>query len=666
MRIPTRTALLLLLLVLTAASSAPAGYDIGKPKETLKARIQPIVRRGRSDAPVPVDVELNWEATRLLEGRLDLVVRDGREVLGRYCSAEMALTPGTQAFRMMLPAMSMSGTERNAMVHAQFMGTKKVFPLGLYPVFLPSRMMRSLVICIVQPGGRTGTATHAIVQSLQLERFDPNAEKAGDRSLVTSPVYLSPEDLPAHPIGFCSFDMILLPADGLRALRSRQLDALARWVRAGGSVCVVAGEQIETHHAEFVNALADDKGPALVPSASGGFQLAEPFRTPVLRTFRSGIGRVVLVCKPQEWEKALQSPDWRRATAFLWKARKDQADAMAKTGHWTKRSDSQQKEVDIVYGDHETPPPRFTHVPIHMGDDFLTSILPRRVRLIPIALVGLILVLFVLAVAPGDYAVLGIFKRRQLTWISFPLLCIGFMLVTLMAARHYLGGADQQGAIVLVDIGRGGRVLRTNRVEVLFAAKGKMIRREVREGLYASLDLGGFKQYRSWDDDGGPDDALPFYQGRIPAHFTADREVRQWTPWCNRTSHVGGREQVPALAWDKLTWNPSRTKVELLGNGSFDGVILQYLGDHGSETVHGDPYGALGELFELGGVLKRISVRSRAGLFHIVSQVSPNGGDNFEDLALLDSTDKYQRLIVAITRRGTDYIVFRRLYQGAE
>jgi len=50
-------------------------------------------------------------------------------------------------------------------------------------------------------------------------------------------------------------------------------------------------------------------------------------------------------------------------------------------------------------------------------------------------------------------------------------------------------------------------------------------------------------------------------------------------------------------------------------------------------------------------------------MFALVSQVSPTGGPDFEDLSVLDPTDGGQWLLVAVSGSGTDYVVQRRLYR---
>jgi len=52
------------------------------------------------------------------------------------------------------------------------------------------------------------------------------------------------------------------------------------------------------------------------------------------------------------------------------------------------------------------------------------------------------------------------------------------------------------------------------------------------------------------------------------------------------------------------------------------------------------------------------------GLFGVVSQVSPSGGRDFEDLSLLDPSDAGQWILIVAIEHGDDLIVYRKLYTG--
>ena len=65
-------------------------------------------------------------------------------------------------------------------------------------------------------------------------------------------------------------------------------------------------------------------------------------------------------------------------------------------------------------------------------------------------------------------------------------------------------------------------------------------------------------------------------------------------------------------------------------------------------------------------VIAQLSARDQAGWFSVASGVSPNGAGNFEDLGLLDWTDRAAYVIAAIEERNGELILYRCLYQGEE
>ena len=51
------------------------------------------------------------------------------------------------------------------------------------------------------------------------------------------------------------------------------------------------------------------------------------------------------------------------------------------------------------------------------------------------------------------------------------------------------------------------------------------------------------------------------------------------------------------------------------------------------------------------------------GLLSLVSQVSPTGGGNFEDLPALDAQN-HDSVLAIVTRSGDDIVVYRRFFYG--
>jgi hypothetical protein len=63
-------------------------------------------------------------------------------------------------------------------------------------------------------------------------------------------------------------------------------------------------------------------------------------------------------------------------------------------------------------------------------------------------------------------------------------------------------------------------------------------------------------------------------------------------------------------------------------------------------------------------LIKSICVRPSRGIFEVISQISPNGSDGFEDLTMLDGSNPDEWLLVIVVPQEDDWIVYRKLYRG--
>jgi hypothetical protein len=64
--------------------------------------------------------------------------------------------------------------------------------------------------------------------------------------------------------------------------------------------------------------------------------------------------------------------------------------------------------------------------------------------------------------------------------------------------------------------------------------------------------------------------------------------------------------------------------------------------------------------------LDDVSVNGLGGLFAVVSQSSPTGGKDFEDMALVDPSDPEEWLLVVAVDRGNDVDLYRKLYRKGD
>jgi len=641
----------------------------------LQADLIPLGLRARNEAPIRVEARLKWNGTRILEGRLEMEFREGNRVLGRYRTGDLALAGGEQDFRMLLPPILTPFSDAQVDVQMKFVTADSVIELDPATLFLPTAGERSLVLawCDASTAGRSSSD---IIQNLLFERFAPQPDDAYQRLSMTSVTRLAPDDLPSQPLAYTAFDVVALTPEAFREAGERQLQALARWVNGGGSVCVFVGGGLQPYHLAFLNQLAESAsgGPAFLCDNAGNLLRAH---NDILYA-HSGLGRSVIVTGEDAAALSLDAAARLKTATFLWKIRNSQARAIADTGHWELPVDSPGPNYSQLRQGQNyrnarayTEPLSYGIQPGALGAELMNRLMPQTVRLIPFsALIGL-LVTFVLLIGPADYFGLGLLRRRRYTWILFPVTSIAFTVATVLMADHYLGLRDQRCSLTVVDLGPDGTALRWNRYELVFAARDKQAMTEIKDALWAPLEVhqwpGQFSpQYNPYNPNYGygadvaRETEPPLYEGVLPIHFQTSESIRQWRPELNRflsfePSPVSLPQNWRAVeeAWPDL----QNVRAKLSANQRFSGDICAIFG---TNSAGFDP-GSRGILpLEM---LQELCRGDGQGLLSVVSQVSPSGGGNFEDAQAMDATANDSALAI-VTQTGDDIVVYRRFFYG--
>jgi len=490
---------------------------------------------------------------------------------------------------------------------------------------------------------------------------------------MTSVVRLDPEDLPAQPLAYTSFDMVVLTAEAFKQASERQLQALARWVKGGGSACVFVAGGLQPHHIWFLNQLAEltSDGPTFLSDNAGNLLPAQK----EMLSLRSGLGRSVIVPEEIVADLNLNTPACRKAAVFLWKIRSSQAQAIIDSGHWEPPTNSSMQNNSFPLarqsfrnGQQFAEPLSYSVQPTSLGAELMNQLMPRTVRLIPFsALMGL-LVLFLLMIGPVDYFVLGFLRRRRFTWVLFPATSIAFTVATVLMANHYLGLRDQRRSLVVVDLARDGAALRWNRYELVFAARDKQSVTELRDALWAPLDVrtmpgeiySPYNQNYGYRGNPGREAGPPLYDGALPVHFQTSEAIRQWQPEVNRIFSFEPPPVALPPNWRGVeeAWpNLQNIRAKLSEKKSFNGDLYA-ISSANSITADSGSMGILPS-----SILVELCVGDSRGLLSLVSQVSPNGGGNFEDVSAMD-TEANDSVLAIVTRVGDDIVVYRRFYHG--
>lgn len=630
---------------------------VGARAEALRAEFSPLTLRPRTGAPAIFDLKIIRQGGGLLEGTLEITFSSGREVLFRQSIPDLTLTTGAQSFRIITPPFRQQAYHHGTEAGLRFVAKSGASDLGSFPVEGERRGSRNSVIAICDGRG-SGGRDPALWQSLRLDGLFPAFANAGN-VLATSPVFLAPEDFPANPLALFAFDVVLLDGDGLALLRDKQLAALTRWVEAGGSVCVLPAGGLKDEHVRFLDGFADAKNPAPTRlSDTGEWQPGDA----VPRRHRAGLGRVVIARRPAG--DALGGTEWKRATAFLWKMRGTITEgflAGAPLGSkipWDEPSETNTRRQRI--------------------DQVLQPLLPRSTRLIAPGTIALILGGFLLVVGPLDWFVLGALRRRRWTWVVFPLAAAGCTLLVIEAAGRALGRDDHRSALLVTDVGPGGRVLRESRFELLLAARNRDTQKEFRNAFAIPAVLGtGRLNQRGAEGDAGP----VSFTGQLPARFAMRQQLRQWTPQFNRVTSLDATAAPSAeIPWTEIDaliagkGDPLPKLRELFRERKVRAVWIFHA--ESVPELANNPDVARTErerrvVDEEGGVragnpragIDELCRGPRTGLAGFFSGSSPDASSDAGDLPLLDPTDPHEWLLV-ISRTTPDGVhLYRRLFR---
>ncbi len=594
----------------------------------LRADFQPLALRPRTAAPAFVDVKLQSRQQAILEGTLELQVMSGNEVLFRQQTPELALAPGVTTRRLLLPSV-VDNRGLGVNVQLYFLIHQARHNLGQFPIAGEFGNGRQYLIGVCGLGSSVPQSQARLWQALRPESVsgDPNRET---RQLNSLPAWLSPEDLPSA-IGLCAFDVIALEGASFSALDEKQLAALATWVEAGGSLCVAPKAPLSQEHLAFLNHLAG--GPAGLAPVIGEPGGRISFRDGPMILRRPGIGRLVIARDAPVDADELISPEWRRAASFLAKAHSD--------------SEANDRAKLIA----SAGSPRYVADRVSVIQQTLFARLPQSSRMIPLSVIAGILGAFVLLVGPGEWIVLGRWRLRRWTWVTFPIFAAGFAFLMVHTAENYLGRGNRQSALIVTDVGRDGQVVRENRLELRMTGSNTTVVTDLRQslgspcraGMYGSEALG----------------FTPLYQGLVPAHYTLREELQQWKPLMQRTMRFAPIVDTPDIRWPEI---------DARGLGA------------GKDARHYivDPLTAQGwtvDVFHLGTATSTyrradaeetpfapLSIFRDSDSAVGMAALSPSGRADLRDLALHDPTDPGEWLVVATKSTPGALHIVRRLY----
>ncbi len=606
-----------------------------KPVVGLKMELMSI--RNRSSGPLPVRIRLEYNQPQMLEGDLQLSIYDGLDfysaddLIAKVRFDDIVLVGQDYQFNAVLPPLRTS-TVRNWSIEAVFITESGQIPLSsiidklnppeAFDLITSNPAERSVLLCScsVDPNSTGASLNRQFLENgLSLENYNPlnqSSDQAAQktpadaidtlaanmvgRSIIHFAGQWAARDLPLDPLSYCAFDLVLLSDGALARLNQDQMDGLSKWVRAGGSVCVVPDAPMKPMHLELLRTLLGPKhsdAADLTLDAEGRLLVVSDENDPVLMS-HYGLGRAVILPVVDNLEQRLGKEDLGEVVAFLWKVRRSspiwKGDKWSPTGYLTwlrefgvdvqidptgayitaealRRSEKKnfimpllyRSENDRHYFDRSTLEnylngsdrlnPK-TEPLLSFGEQVL---LPADVDMVPTWVIGLILSGYVLTIGPIDYFVLGWLRLRKYTWIVFPIVTIGFTFLTIAVAHDYMSSEDTGGQLVITDIVDNGIPARQTVLETLFlGAKTEVTTNHKSQLVVQAEDSFTATDWMNMYGNGPQrqSDTPLNYFGHFPQNYTIRQEVQQWSPVSLRTLSLEPENvKLPAIDWSDST-----------------------------------------------------------------------------------------------------------------
>lgn len=658
-------------------AQAIASAGAAQSPAPLRLKIEPVVARPRSLGPTAIEVLIVCDSSRLFEGHLELSFFLGKETRIRvyeYRSDDLAISAGDHRLKVLVPPVPVTRDLDNLVIHGRFVGRTGVieFP-DEYNVQVGGSHKRQFVIGIAQPVTRVSRNDGlSFADRLPFEQFNRQPEIRSD--WLTYPAFIPPAEFPVSSVGYFVFDVLVLEDDGLVELKEPQLRAIADWVEAGGSLLVMITREVQPRHRDFLNRLipAADEQATFGTDERGQLALLGDERTQPFVQSSPGLGRVAVIYRPIERREFFETYEWKKIVLSLWKARVDQWPAIRTTGGWAPKVLPMQNNY--------LRPPAFSPVPLANNEKLFELLIPSRVEGIPMRTVVAILALFLLAAAPGDYFLLGFLRRRKYTWVLFTTISLGFTLVTVQLAQSHLGRIDYRTHLTFIDLGASTQPVRSTKIEMVFVAAERKLETPTRDELHLSLNQrrlqtpaalnprvfdATFDEYPLAVD---PD--IPLAEGRAVGSYTVHQQMRQWSPRFHRITTCVPTDSLPQIDWDRrpdesLDTSDGRRKYHERVSRQFPEAttLILHATDTYAVSAKGEAITDLAtEAQTLVSLIADMSRRPDLGMFSMVSQISPNGADGFEDLAVVDASDAARWWVLLIVPDGLSHTVYRKSF----
>ncbi|MCA9022672.1 MAG: hypothetical protein KDA74_21130, partial [Planctomycetaceae bacterium] len=590
----------------------------------LTVDIHQLTQFPKGNGPLSLVWQCSVTTPGLLEGHFLITAYDGNEPFGQFQSHDLALHSGFHEIPMMLPSMKVDNPYSEVQLRLSFITSDARYDFkDPYTLKVGRQYQRTLAVGVCDPfTGNIPPALKTFLDQLKFEsispkepvKFDIDQFEIPERfanqreffaqplklNLKTTSIHLHPEDFPKLPVDCHQYDILVITARGLEALESRHMKAILQWVRSGGSLCVLVGESTGSNQLEFLNSLRKSEGGSpLLQNSKGQIDFSEENQ---LLLSRTGWGRTVILRQQVLENDSLTSDERAQIPFFLWKLRQSQKEFYDQEHHWDDKKLIQEyfeREKQENYRSYSayaiSEVLSMTHRPIYTGGMLISDLMPAELQIVPTWVIGIILLGYVLMIGPGEYYLLGYFKIRRFTWITFPVISICVALFAFVISDYFMQASHERKTLSIVDLDNNGMPVRENEIELLFTGSYQTIESSIKSGLFSPLkqsELGrGFNSYNSPQNTTSALVGAPFYKGSIPTQYSVYQNMPQWTPQLNRIVNNYPQKQPTEFNWsaitvDQLNSEANREELKNRVREAFgeDAVLLLYKG-----TTKGKP-----------------------------------------------------------------------------
>ena len=554
----------------------------------LRIELAPSSPRVRIGRPMPTVWDVQQPSPDIREGRLRFRLRNEKVELFQFTTEEVVIHETRQRLRFLLPPAFTTPTQELAVDVTWLDRRGATVDLGTQLLHVPFAVGDTAMMLVgeeLEGRARPADADRRL-DTLKVEHNrGVTAVKQGQTwgwtwvSVQTFVTSMPPIEFPTDPLSYAAYDAVVVTQSGFRRLRRDQLDALAGWVSAGGRLVLEPEGTVDDHHAAFLNRLCADDPRGLVWQVDEGGRLQWPVQERMLPMLVAvDCGRVVLSPRVESEESVSEELDRQRQVArWLWSLRPP----VKPDGTLPSPAGPNRINVANVTRTIRTPAVRTRQVEWHDSQaprltfELLSVLKPAGVRLVPLWLVAALLAGLAIAIGPGEWMVLGRLRRRSWTWITWPAMTLTLTVLLIGIANAYLRSNDEPRVLAIHDLDSQGRIVRTNRFELLFKSTSGAHATTVRRGLWANqqdasqfspqnlsmtnrrqrlISVAAQRGMTVANPSPVPPKAGPpgRFIGRLPGPYTVEQAIEQWSPRLNRLLQIPLEPSPGPIDWSTI------------------------------------------------------------------------------------------------------------------